>query len=186
MNSLKRCVRYLKKYPTSSMVVPRGVPEEENIMTVWTDSDWAGDIASRRSTSGGIIEYRGAIISHWSKSQSNVALSSAEAELNATVKGLSELIGLCHLIEETQKMTVKLVLLTDASACKGMLLRHGAGKVKHLAVKQLWAQECVKTYEIKVLKVPREENPSDVLTHSVSHPILDKQMDELHIRRGRG
>ena len=186
LNSLKRCVRYLKKYPVSSMLIPNGVDEEDNTMTVWSDSDWAGDLASRRSTSGGVIMYRGAILAHWSKSQSNVALSSAEAELNATVKGLSELIGLFHLIQETQQVSVRLVLCTDASACKGMLLRHGSGKVKHLSVKQLWAQECVKAFEIVVLKVPREENPSDVLTHSVSYPILDKQMEDLNIRRGRG
>ena len=186
LNSLKRCVRYIKKFPVSSMLIPNGVDEEDDTMTVWCDSDWAGDLASRRSTSGGVIVYRGAILAHWSKSQSNVALSSAEAELNATVKGLSELVGLYNLIQETQRVSVSLVLCTDASACKGMLLRHGSGKVKHLSVKQLWAQECVKAFEIVVLKVPREENPSDVLTHSVSYPILDKQMEALHIRRGRG
>merc|ERR1711973_870084 len=127
VNLVKRCVRYLKKYPETSMLIPRDVPEEENNMTAWTDSDWAGDVASRRSTSGGFIMYRGAVLTHWSKSQSNVALSSAEAELNATVKGLSELIGLYHLIEETQRVTLNLILCTDASACKGMLLRHGTG-----------------------------------------------------------
>ena len=122
---------------------------------------------------------------HWSKSQSNVALSSAEAELNATVKGLSELIGLYHLIEETQRVTVNLVLRTDASACKGMLLRHGTGKVKHLSVKQLWAQECVRAYDVTIQRVPREKNPSDVLTHSVSHPTMEKQLERLNVRRGR-
>ena len=186
VNSLKRCVRYVKKYPASYMLIPYGVPEDDNTMTVWTDSDWAGDLGSRRSTSGGVIIYRGAVMSHWSKSQSNVALSSAEAELNASVKGLSELIGLSHLVEETQKVSVNLVLCTDASACKGMLLRHGAGKVKHLSAKQLWAQECVKTFQIAILKVPREQNPADVLTHSVSNPILDKQMERLYIHRGSG
>ena len=184
MNSVKRCVRYLKKYPSCTMLVPRGVPEEDHNMTVWTDSDWAGDIASRRSTSGGVITYRGTIMSHWSKSQSNVALSSAEAELNATVKGLSELIGLCHLIEETQKVTVNLILCTDASACKGMLLRHGTGKVKHLSVKQLWAQECVRAYDVSIQKISRDQNPSDVLTHSVSHPAMAAQMERLNVRRG--
>ena len=123
-------------------------------------------------------------MSHWSKSQSNVALSSAEAELNPTVKGLSELIGLYHLIEETQRVTVNLVLCTDASACKGMLLRHGTGKVKHLFVKQLWAQECVRAYDVTIQRVPREQNPSDVLTHSVSHPTMATQMERLNVRRG--
>ena len=122
---------------------------------------------------------------HWSKCQSNVALSSAEAELNATVKGLSELIALHHLIEETQRVTVNLAIHTDASACKGMLLRHGAGKVKHLSVKQLWAQECVKMYNVDVKKVPREENPSDVLTHSVSRPTMEKQLSRMNVSRGK-
>ena len=80
-------------------------------------------------------------MAHWSKSQSNVALSSAEAELNATVKGLSELIGLYHLIEETQKVSVNLVLCTDASACKGMLLRHGAGQTANLSADRPLAPE---------------------------------------------
>ena len=129
--------------------------------------------------------YRGAILAHWSKSQSNIALSSAEAELNATVKGLSELIGLYNLIEETQKVSVNLVICTDASACKGMLLRHGTGKVKHLSVKQLWAQECVRTFDVDVQRVARESNPSDVLTHSVSHPTMEQQLSRLNISRGR-
>ena len=100
------------------------------------------------------------------------------------MKGLSELIGLCHLIEETQKVTVNLVLFTDASACKGMLLRHGAGKVKHLSVKQLWAQECVRAYDVTIQKNSRDQNPSDVLTHSVSHPTMATQMEKLNVRRG--
>ena len=98
---LKRCVRYLKKYPVSSSLIPRGVPIEDQELTAWTDSDWAGDVDTRRSTSGGCIKYRGAVMMHWSNMQSNVALSSAEAELNATVKGLSELIRLHNLIRDT-------------------------------------------------------------------------------------
>ena len=124
-------------------------------------------------------------MAHWSKSQSNVALSSAEAELNATVKGLSEIVGLHHLIEETQGVTVTLNLCTDASACKGMLLRHGTGKVKHLSVKQLWAQECVKSFNIEILRVPREDNPADILTHCVSHPVMERHLEKLDVRRGR-
>ena len=35
----------------------------------------------------------GHLITHWSKLQSNVALSSGEAELNAAVKAIAEAIG---------------------------------------------------------------------------------------------
>ena len=55
---------------------------------------------------------------HWSKMEANVVLSSAEAELTATVKGLSELIGLNNLISETMHVKPTMTLCTDASACK--------------------------------------------------------------------
>ena len=173
---LKRCVRHLKKYPILENLIPSGVPAEERDLEVWTDSDWAGDVASRRSTSGGLIIFRGAVLMHWSKMQSNVALSSAEAELNSTVKGLSELIGMSNLINETMGVNVQMKLYTDASACKGMLLRHGAGKVKHLSVKQLWSQEVVSYFGVEVSKVARACNPSDLLTHSVSFPEAERQL----------
>ena len=55
---------------------------------------------------------------------------------------------------------------------KGMLLRHGSGRVKHLATKQLWAQGSLEAYSIVVRKVPRGDNASDMLTHVVSHTEL--------------
>ena len=74
-----------------------------------------------------------------------MALSSGEAELNASKKALSETIGLKLLMEETlSPLPVVLVSLhVDASACKGMLLRHGSGRVKHLDTKQLCAQGAI-------------------------------------------
>ena len=79
-------MRYLKKFPVMAALVPRRVSEDECDLVAWTDSDWAGDVNTRRSTSGGLITYRTTVLMHWSKMQANVALSSAEAELNATVK----------------------------------------------------------------------------------------------------
>ena len=54
-------------------------------------------------------------------------------------------------------------LLIDASATKGILLRTGAGKIKHLTVRQLWVQEAVERMRIKVVKIPRELNCADLL-----------------------
>ena len=55
-----------------------------------TDSDWAGDEMTRRSTSGGVVCRGSHTISWWCKLQSNIALSSCEAELNAALKGAVE------------------------------------------------------------------------------------------------
>ena len=106
-------------------------------LTVMTDSDWAGDAQRRKSMSGGVLLHGSAMISHWSKTQSNVSLSSGEAELNGAVKGISELLGVLGLVIELCDPPHSLTVQTDASACLGMLLRRGAGRVKHLSTKQL-------------------------------------------------
>ena len=64
-----------------------------------------------------------------------MALSSGEAELNSAVKGVSEAIGLQELIKEVFDVHLAVRLNVDASACRGILLRQGAGKVKHLTTK---------------------------------------------------
>ena len=43
------------------------------------------------------------MIVHWSRTQQLVALSSAEAELNAAVKAAQEGLGVAHLSEELGK-----------------------------------------------------------------------------------
>ena len=109
-----------------------------------------------------------AVVGFWSKLQSNVALSGAEAELNASVKGLSKMMGICHLYQEFFGCEPACRLFTDASACKGMLLRQGSRKIKHLSTKQLWAQGAIQSYGISVEKIPRALNAADALTHSLT------------------
>ena len=61
-------------------------------------------------------------------------------------------------------------LLTDSSAAKGIIMRQGAGRVKHLDIKSLWIQERENLGDLKVLKIPRLENVSDLLTHHWTEP----------------
>ena len=49
---------------------------------------------------------------------------------------------------------------------KGMLLRQGSGKIKHLSTKQLWAQGAIQIYGISVEQILRAVNAADALTHS--------------------
>lgn len=178
---VKRVIRYLKGYPRAVMEVPGG--GDLKFLHVWTDSDWAGDVGTRRSCSGGSLQLGGATLQHWSKMQANVALSSGEAELNSAVKGISEAIGLKELLEEMVDVSPEITLHVDASACRGMLLRQGAGKVKHLTTKQLWVQGAIKTYSIEVKKIPREQNSADILTHPVSAPDLKQGLMYMRCRR---
>ena len=166
---LKRLIRYVRGHPRCWNLMRW---DSGDNITVMTDSDWAGDKETRKSTSGGCLMAGRTVIGHWSKLQSNVSLSSGEAELNAAVKGISEIIGANELYKELGGAGHGLEVQTDASACKGMLLRRGAGRVKHLCTKQLWVQGAIESQGIKITKIPREENCSDLLTHVVSKEVL--------------
>ena len=104
------------------------------------------------------------LITHWSSTQSTVALSSAEAELNALVKAVSESLGLKNMMNHAG-VTMKIDVFTDSSAARGIVHRTGCGKVKHLEARQLWIQEAVESKSVKVAQVGRAHNPSDALTH---------------------
>ena len=106
----------------------------------------------------------GHLIHHWSSTQSTVALSSAEAELNGITKGMVETMLVKHFCNDF-RCNLDIVLKTDSSAAVGIAQRQGAGKVKHLECRQLWVQERLARKEIRVQKIPREINASDVLTH---------------------
>ena len=116
--------------------------------------------------------------------QATIALSSGEAELNAAVKGTSEGIGIYELLTEWDVYKeLWLTLKTDSSAAKGTLTRHGSGKIKHLTAKQLWVQEALKTYQIEVIKVNREVNSADLLTHQCGKQDFSEHLKRLKIIR---
>ena len=123
------------------------------------------------------------IISFWCKSQSTVALSSGEAELNSMVKGCSEGIGVLELMREMGCNTGLYSIETDSSAAKGTVMRHGVGKMKHLSTKQLWIQGAIKSYGIVAVKICRSTNSADLLTHSCTTRDFDNHLQRLGVMR---
>ena len=95
---VKRVIIYLRQYTKG--INHMEYQERAEMLTVMTDSDWDGDITNRRSTSGGIIMRGNHVLCHWSKLQATIALSSGESEVNASVKGISALIGVHELMKE--------------------------------------------------------------------------------------
>ena len=160
---LKRLTRYLKKYPR---VIWRFKEEDEHetlTMTAMSDSDWAGCLESRKSTSGGMITIQGGCVKSWSSTQGSVAMSSGEAEYYAMVKAAAEALG-AQAVAKDLGVDVKIRLGLDSSAAKSMAERTGLGKVRHIEIRLLWLQEVVKRGRVELLKLPGKENPSDLGT----------------------
>ena len=139
------------------------------------DTDFAGCLATRRSTSGGAALRGSHLIKHWSTTQGYVTLSSAEAELNGITRGASTSLGLLAIAKDLG-LTWDLTLLTDASAAIGVCRRRGLGKIRHLAVADLWIQDKVKSKDCLLKKVLGKDNPSDALTKHVDGGTLHKHL----------
>lgn len=95
VNAVKRIFKYIKG------TLSHGIQYETNGTTVLTGyADYAGDKATRRSTSGFAFLLGNGIISWSSERQKSVALSTTESEYIAASHGIKELIWLKRLLLE--------------------------------------------------------------------------------------
>ena len=191
LDLLRRAADYLRTRPTLVLFFAFSTGAV-GPLRVWTDSDWASCEVTRRSRSGGVVIWHDLTRLHFCRLQDSIALSSAEAELKSTCKGLAEALALRELIEFLLQAPCDLEHMTDSSACVGILKRKGAGPVKHLSVRQLWTQEIFNRPGTSTHKVPRSMNPADCLCSIPNAESLRVQLGRMNFEvavcppRGRG
>ena len=170
---LRRFARYLVGRPRLRIVYPH--QNDPGHLTCYTDSDWAGCQLTRRSTSGGMLMRGAHLLKAWSKTQQTVALSSAEAELYACVKGIGELLGARSILRDFGILTSGHVL-GDASAALGIIRRHGLGRLRHIDCGYLWVQEQSATKAVSFDKVKGDQNPADSQTKFLNIDLLHRHI----------
>ncbi len=182
LRALARVARYLAgagrviyEYPWQSCPVLR----------VYTDLDFAGCIATRLSTSGGAVMLGSHLLKHWASTQKRITLSSGEAELGAVVRGFSEALGLQSVARDLG-VELQPEVHADSSAAIGICRRSGIGKVRHLAVAQLWVQDLVRSREVRLHKVLGTENPADLMTKPLARAEIDGHLARLGLSRATG
>ena len=62
----------------------------------------------------------------------------------------------------------------------GMVRREGLGKVRHLAVSDLWIQQRVRRGDLSVAKWPGPDNPSDVGTKPVDATSMQEHLENMN------
>ncbi|KAG2791160.1 hypothetical protein PC112_g24363 [Phytophthora cactorum] len=100
--AVKRIFRYLQGTKTHGICFKPG----DNIdFRGYSDADWAGDLADRKSTSGYMFMLMGAPVSWGSKKQSSVSLSTSEAEYIALSLAIQEVKWIHRLLCEILTVT---------------------------------------------------------------------------------
>ena len=175
--NLKRLARYLKGKPR---VVLKFYPQKPGkCLNIYADSDFAGDLLTRRSTSGIVVQHGSHTIKHSSSLQSTISLSSGEAEFYAVVKATSLGISLQELYRHWN-VDVKIKVYTDSSAALGTASRRGLGKSRHVQTRFLWVQEKLSNREFELLKVATHLNLADTCTKPLAWEPLAKHMASMH------
>ena len=97
--ALKRIFRYLRGTTDYGFLYKRDLETKVSLVG-YSDSDWAGDHDTRRSTSDYILFLNGCPVSYRTKMQTSTALSSCEAETIAASLAGQEVLWLRTVIQE--------------------------------------------------------------------------------------
>ena len=169
----KHLTRYLLRTREYGLFFTRSWEDTDDLV-VWSDSDWAGDKKTRKSRTAAHLMWGGCLLYSYTRRQTVVAQSSAEAEMYATASGVSEGILLRKVLGFVGH-TVGLRAITDSSANNAVSHRLGVGKIRHLETKVLWLQDLVYDGRLVMSWIKGQLNQADLGTKV----LQKKRIEEL-------
>ena len=153
-------------------------PSHEFVLDAYVDSDWAGDLSTRRSTSGLLVMAGEHCLKHASLLQSQVGLSSGEAEFYALCRGAASGLGLISYLADLG-IQGTLRCHSDSSAARSVASRRGLGKLRHVHTRYLWLQSQVAAKTLSLRCVLGTQNPADCLTKPLDENSLFKHCQRI-------
>ena len=173
-------VRYLKKTRDLGL---KFTPDPTKGFECYCDSDFSGlwnkefapvDPSTAKSRSGWIIFYAGCPVSWASKLQSQVALSTTEAEYIAMSQALRDVIPVMNLLQEMREREFQVICNEPYVYCKVFEDNSGAlelarlpklrPRTKHINVCYHHFREHVRKGLIKIFPIDTKDQVADVLT----------------------
>jgi hypothetical protein len=178
--AVKRIGRYLKGTATGGIIMHPGTVQS---FECWVDASHAGEwktegiedeAASARSRMGYVFTYANCPILWASKMQTEIALSTTEAEYMALSMAMREMIPLVRLFEEAKKSgididvnkaIVKCTVFEDNEGTAEIATVHKfRARTKHIHLKYHHFREHVTSGLIQIEKVPTTMQLADIFT----------------------
>ncbi|XP_055527725.1 uncharacterized protein LOC129720286 [Wyeomyia smithii] len=145
----------------------------------YSDSDWAGDQQTRKSTTGVVFFFGEGPISWISKAQASVALSSLEAEYNALTIACQEAVWIRRLLKDLGEHQAKpTTLYEDNQGCICFAkAERSSGRVKYIDTKGHFIKDLCDRNVIVLTYCLSSEMVADALTKPLG-PLLHSQFVE--------
>tara|TARA_B100000513_G_scaffold134466_1_gene60444 strand:- start:24 stop:4298 length:4275 start_codon:yes stop_codon:yes gene_type:complete len=172
-NAAKRILRYMKG--TKSLGIQFNNKEGLELYG-YCDADWAGELDSRRSTTGYVFILAGGSVSWKVKAQPTVALSSAEAEYMALSAAVQEAIYLRNLMNDLgYEVRGPTTIYQDNQACMAMAKNPtNHQRRKHIDIRYHFINEAIETNKVEVRYCKTEEMHADIFTKPLSRIKFEK------------
>ena len=149
----------------------------------YSDSDYAGDIDDRKSTSGVVLFLEPSIVTWSSQKQRIIAQSSCEAEYIAAATAASQGVWLSRLLAEVHgKEPEKTKLCVDNKSaialCKNPVFHD---RSKHIDTRFHYIRECVEEGKIDVVHVGTNDQMGDIFTKALARAKFVEMRQRLGI-----
>ena len=161
---LKRILKYLKATKEYNLIYSK-ITENEIKLVGFTDSDYAGSLDDRKSTSGYAFYYGKCLISWNSSKQKTISLSSTEAEYIGLSNAAKEGLWLKNILIELGRSPKQTIIFCDnkSSICLAKNPEQHA-KSKQLDIRYHFIREKIDNGEFSVDHIASEDMVADILT----------------------
>lgn len=176
---LKKVVRYLVGRPFMKRVFHEQIVDQIQVRCL-SDSDWAGNMKTRRSVSGVVLKINDHPVLVKSTSQKVVALSSAEAEYYGMCRTATCAEFVRGVLEFWLEKVGRTEMMVDSTSAKAMAERRGVGKSRHVQARFLWLQHHVQEEKLKIKKVAGPKNDADLTTKVQTRKVIDEHLERMH------
>eukprot|EP00253_Pinus_taeda_P003957 PITA_03957 len=180
LQAVKRIFKYLQGTQNYGLSYPR---DTDLKLHAYTDADWVGSVDDRKSTSGGAFFMGSRLISWFSKKQSSIALSTAEAEYVAAASCCTQLLWMMQTLQDFQiTCTPPISILCDNTSSISISnnpVMHS--KTKHIPIKYHFLREQVLEQKVKLEYVPSKEQVANILTKPLPRETFEYLRQKLGV-----
>lgn len=176
--AVKRILAYLKKTPNVGL----RFNQTNSSLSGFCDADYAGDLQTRRSTSGFAFLYHGGPISWTSRRQQCVALSTTEAEFVAAAEATKEAVWLQQLLSEIYTTKLPTPLSCDNQSAIALVKNPAFHqRTKHIDVRLFYIREAQESGKVNIIYTNTEQQLADIFTKALAVPKFEGFREALGI-----
>ena len=178
---IKRLLRYIKG--TLMYGLKFVAHENDDDLLGYADANWAGDVDTRRSTSGYIFKIADGVVSWRSKKQSTVAKSTTEAEYVALSQATQEAIWLRRLLSDLGCKADGPTLIKEDNQGAIEIARNPKfhNRTKHIDMTFHFIREKIASKDIKVEYCSTDDMIADIMTKALPKDRFEKLRSLLNV-----